>query len=206
MSRPARPTNSVRWWRERNLEAPDRDAFDILKRMALFRFAGEVPLSKGDVVLGDARHAGEMLKSHEGTVALVITSPPYLDTTDYAEDQWLRLWFLGGPERPSARLHRDDRHTSTEKYWDFLGEVWAGSALLLRKDCHIVVRIGGTMLNKTDLFAGVYASLSKGLSDRTVKPLHDGETSSIRKRQTNSFRPGTSPEKAEHDFAFAISA
>ena len=177
-----------------------------MSRLALFRFAGEVPQTKGDVVLGDARDAGEMLKTHEATVALVITSPPYLDTTDYAEDQWLRLWFLGGPDRPSARLHRDDRHTSTELYWEFLSEVWAGGASLLRQDSHIVVRIGGTMLGKADLFAGVYASLLKGLVGRTVKPLHDGETSSIRKRQTNSFRPGTSPEKSEHDFAFVVCA
>jgi hypothetical protein len=201
-----KPDYSVRWWRERELEAPDRDAFDVLKRTALFRFAGDVPQARGDVVLGDARNAGEMLKAHEATVALVITSPPYLDTTDYAEDQWLRLWFLGGPDRPSARLHRDDRHTSTELYWEFLSEVWAGGACLLRQDAHIVVRIGGTMLGKTDLFAGLYASLRQGLGGRTIRPLHEGETSSIRKRQTNSFRPGTSPEKSEHDFAFAISA
>jgi hypothetical protein len=55
------------------------------------------------------------------------------------------------------------------------------------------------------LFAGVYGSLVRGLGGRTVKPLHEGETSSIRKRQTNSFRPGTSPEKSEHDFAFLVS-
>ena len=201
-----KPEYSIRWWRERGLEAPDRDAFDVLKRTAVFRFAGELPQSKGDVALGDARDAGEMLKTHEGTVALVVTSPPYLDTTDYAEDQWLRLWFLGGPERPSARMHRDDRHTNPTHYWDFLSEVWAGGASLLRQDSHFVVRIGGTKLAKTDLFAGVYSSLLKGLGGRTVKPLHEGETSSIRKRQTNSFRPGTSPERSEHDFAFVVSA
>lgn len=30
-----------------------------------------------------------------GSVALVVTSPPFLDVVDYATDNWLRCWFLG---------------------------------------------------------------------------------------------------------------
>jgi len=146
-----------------------------------------------------------MLRRHKRTVSLVVTSPPYLDTTDYAEDQWLRLWFLGGPDKPSARLYKDDRHTRVDLYWDFLAKVWEGSASLLKDRAHIVVRIGGTILSKDDLFAGLSLSFRKGLAGRTIRALHDGETSNIRRRQTSSFRPGTSPEKMEHDFAFAIS-
>ncbi len=145
-----------------------------------------------------------MLSDHLGTVALVVTSPPYLNTTDYAEDQWLRLWFLGGPDRPSARLHKDDRHTNADQYWEFLKQVWRGSAALLSARATVVVRIGGTILDKGKLFDGVSRTLSEGLCERAVRPLHDGETSSIRKRQTNSFRPGTSSEKVEHDFAFSV--
>ena len=145
-----------------------------------------------------------MLSDYRKAVSLIITSPPYLDTTDYAEDQWLRLWFLCGPNRPSARLHRDDRHTQKEKYWTFLSEVWQGCSILLKDQAHLVVRIGGTRLEKVDLFAGLTASLERGLVDCKVMPLHEGESSMIKKRQTNSFRPGTSNNKVEHDFAFAV--
>jgi hypothetical protein len=31
----------------------------------------------------------------EGSVALVVTSPPFLDIVQYAEDNWLRCWFAG---------------------------------------------------------------------------------------------------------------
>jgi hypothetical protein len=199
-----KPEYSVRWWNARNLQPPVRDAFEILKTMAMFRYKGEIPQRKGQVVLCDSRSASEALAEHNGSVSLVVTSPPYLDTTDYAEDQWLRLWFLGGPDRPSAGLHKDDRHTHTDLYWSFLGEVWAGCASLLKDDAHVIVRIGGTMLGKTDLFAGLRKSLEAGLVGRKVQALHEGETSTIRRRQTNSFRPGTSSEKMEHDFAFAI--
>jgi hypothetical protein len=146
-----------------------------------------------------------LLEEHCGKVSLVLTSPPYLDTTDYAEDQWLRLWFFGAPPpKPVARLHRDDRHTRQDLYWRFLTKVWDGSASLLHKESHIVVRIGGTLLDKAELFAGISKSLEDGLTEFMVKPLRDGETSTIKKRQTNSFRPGTAPEKLEHDFTFAL--
>jgi len=31
----------------------------------------------------------------EGSVHLVVTSPPFLDVVDYAQDNWLRCWFCG---------------------------------------------------------------------------------------------------------------
>lgn len=200
-----KPDYSVRWWQERNLMPPVRDAFHVLRKCALFRLAGKPPPLKGDVVLTDAREAGLALKRYRNTVSLVVTSPPYLDTTDYAEDQWLRLWFLGGPPRPWARRFSDDRHTSASLYWRFLAEVWAGCAPLLRDDCRVVVRIGGTLLSKGELLGGLQTCLDHGLAGRKIRPLHAGETSAIRRRQTNSFRPGTSAKRTEHDFAFSVS-
>jgi hypothetical protein len=31
----------------------------------------------------------------DGTVSLVVTSPPFLDVVNYANDNWLRCWFIG---------------------------------------------------------------------------------------------------------------
>jgi len=31
----------------------------------------------------------------DGSVDLIVTSPPFLDTVDYAQDNWLRSWFCG---------------------------------------------------------------------------------------------------------------
>jgi hypothetical protein len=31
----------------------------------------------------------------DGSIALVVTSPPFLDVVDYAGDNWLRCWFIG---------------------------------------------------------------------------------------------------------------
>ncbi|WP_082652795.1 DNA methyltransferase [Aureimonas sp. AU12] len=200
-----KPDYSVRWWRERNLSAPERKTFPILREAAKFRFLKRPPEAKGKVVLDDARRATENFQDALGQVALVVTSPPYLDTTDYSEDQWLRLWFLGGADRPKHRINRDDRHTVLKDYWRFLNEVWKGVAPLVRDQAVIVVRIGGTKLTKEDLFSGVTSGLECAFNERRVKPIHSGRSSEIAKRQTNAFRPGTSPERLEHDFSFAIS-
>lgn len=34
--------------------------------------------------------------------SLLFTSPPYYGVTNYFYDQWLRLWLLGGPEKPQS--------------------------------------------------------------------------------------------------------
>ena len=187
------------------MEPPRRETFEVLKEAVRFRFTQPPPRRRGSVVLSDARRCGEVLKKHAGSVSLVVTSPPYIDTTDYAEDQWLRLWFLGGDPKPMLRLHKDDRHTHAENYWNFLEEAWRGCAPLLRDTAQIVVRIGGTRLSKPELLEGLRGSLERGLSDRTVGTTSQGSSSHIAKRQTNAFRPGTSPNRLEHDFSFSRS-
>jgi hypothetical protein len=199
-----KPEYSVRWWQERGLQAPRRETFEVLSQAVRFRFSQPPPDQRGRVVLSDARRCGQVLKKHAGSVALIVTSPPYIDTTDYAEDQWLRLWFLGGEPKPMLRLHKDDRHTMAENYWSFLEEAWRGCAPLLRDTAHVVVRIGGSKLSKSELLHGLHGSLVRGLGGRTVQALNQGNSSQITKRQTNSFRPGTSPDRLEHDFTFLV--
>ena len=199
-----KPDYSVRWWIEKGYTAPDRDVFAVVRRMARYRLRHPPAALRGVVRRRDARGAAAGFPGLRGSVCLMVTSPPYLDTTHYAEDQWLRLWFLGGAERPTSRTDGDDRHTNLEAYWQFLTEAWAGCAALLRDDAVIVVRIGGARICKDDLLAGLRRSFVTGLASADVRTLHAGTTTAIRNRQTNVFRPGTTRERYEHDFAFRI--
>jgi hypothetical protein len=199
-----KPDYSVRWWAAKGLTAPERDTFKVVKALAEYRLVSERPKLRGGIKLRDARQAERAFPSLENQVKLIVTSPPYLDTTDYREDQWLRLWFLGGEERPTMVKNRDDRHTSTELYWKFMEEAWAGCAKLVQKGTVIVIRIGGAKFTKDDLFDGLQSSLRTGFADRRIKSLHTGLTTEIKNRQTNAFRPGTTPERYEHDFAFSL--
>ena len=100
--------------------------FDSARVCGISLWIAEPP-GKGRVVEDDVRNASKRLRSYRGKVKLVITSPPYLDITDYHEDQWLRLWFLGGAAKPITGRSRDDRHRRVESYWEFLREAWKAS-------------------------------------------------------------------------------
>ena len=195
-----KPDYSVRWWVENGYVAPDRDVFDILVGQVAFRFAKGVPSIVGEARLGDVRNATTMFRKLRGSVRLVITSPPYLDTTDYGEDQWLRLWFLGGAERPKGRLFADARHSSSTAYWSFLVAAWTGMAGLLAPDCTIVIRIGGMSFEPEELEAGVLSSLREGLGCTSLDVIQPLDVSEIKNRQTNVFRPGTNGKRVEYDF------
>ena len=48
--------------------------------------------SSGIFINGDAANTGQLKK---GSVSLTVTSPPFLDVVQYADDNWLRCWFNG---------------------------------------------------------------------------------------------------------------
>jgi hypothetical protein len=199
-----KPNYSVRWWKTRDMVAPDRDAFEVLRRLAAFRYRMPPATTTGLVKQGDARNVSENFPDVRGEVKLVVTSPPYLDTTDYAEDQWLRLWFLGGPSQPIARQYKDDRITQPPIYWSFLKHAWAGMEPLLHDRAVIVIRIGGAMLSKDELFEGLTTTLAEGMNRFSVSALTLGITSNIRPRETSAFRPNAIKKRVEHDFTFEL--
>jgi hypothetical protein len=197
-----KPNYSVNWWKKNKLTAPKRDIFKILKEMINFRYASEVPKARGFVKQVDARNAIKAFPNLEGRVPLVITSPPYLDTTNFEEDQWLRLWFLGGPPNPQIRADGDDRHGDADKYWDFLTEAWAGMAPLLSRDAHLIIRIGGKRLSKEEIEEGLTDTLEEGL-EKDLRLL-ESKSSEIVSGQIRTFRPTAAAASTEHDFHFIV--
>jgi hypothetical protein len=196
-----KPAYSVRWWNAKGCVAPDRDVFPILRGSAEYRYGSPLPGLKGRVVEGDVRKAGSLLRSYKGKVKLVITSPPYLDITDYHEDQWLRLWLLGGAARPITGQGKDDRHRRVDVYWQFLREAWKGIVPLLQDSAQVVIRIGGTRLGEGELRAGLLESLNS--TERKFR-LVEARQTDIKNGQRRIFQ--TAPEKAsvEHDFRFRL--
>lgn len=197
-----KPAYSVRWWQRNGYQPPYRDAFDILRRMVGYRFRTTPPTRRGAVVLADARGAGQQFAGLAGQVTDVITSPPYLDTTNYHEDQWLRLWFLGG-EATSSYKRQDGRHYNKDSYWSFLEEAWGGIAPLLASEARLVIRIGGRRLEKDEMLSSLQETLIRGLG-RAVHPVDDGVTTPVKRTQANSFRGAKASPTVEHDFCFIV--
>ena len=100
-----KPNYSIRYWRKRGLVAKRKRVFDLLSKRAHLRLGKGRPHGHGVSVRRDVRSLGRVLLPWEQAVQLVVTSPPYLDVTNFEEDQWLRLWFLGGAPAPTHRPH-----------------------------------------------------------------------------------------------------
>ena len=100
-----KPAYSVRFWKNHGFTAPERDTFALLRRQAAYRYESPRPDGRGWVFHKDMRQLPWVADQLPGPIRLVVTSPPYLDVTNFEENQWLRLWFLGGPPVPHARPH-----------------------------------------------------------------------------------------------------
>ena len=197
-----KPAYSVRWWREKGYTPPSRDVFSILRHMNDYRFRTLPPTRHGEVALSDARNAAKRFPYLAGRVTDIITSPPYLDTTNYREDQWLRLWFLGG--KATVRQPRDDgRHYNVGRYQTFLTEAWAGIAPLLADKSRIVVRIGGRKLTRDESLATLLNSLQGGIG-RHIHLADAGVSSPVTHTQANTFRGAKPSPIVEHDFCFLL--
>ncbi len=138
-----KPTYSLNYWRDRGLYAPRRDVFELLRDRAEYRLAAGAPQREGHVACCDIRNIAKRFHWARGAAAAAITSPPYLDTTRVEEDQWLRLWLLGGVPRPTYnKVSKDDRYEDAAAYWDFLQAAWRGIGPLLRPSSVVVCRLG----------------------------------------------------------------
>ena len=198
-----KPRYSVRYWWARGLVAKRKRVFDILGQRAHLRLSEGRPRGLGVSVRSDVRSLGRLLLPWEQTVQLVITSPPYLDVTNFEEDQWLRLWFLGGePEPTNRRISRDDRHSSPERYWRFIADAWKGVARLLAPNAVIVCRISGKGQTVESLARGMRGTVQAAFPDaRLIQPPLQ---SAPHRRQTDNFRPGTKGIGGDVDFVFRV--
>ena len=196
-----KPAYSVRFWKTHGYEAPERDVFALLRDRVAFRYESDPPTRAGTVLRTDMRELPRLVES-VGPIRCVITSPPYLDVTNYEEDQWLRLWFLGGAPHPTYRkVSTDDRHERPEKYWDMISDMWRVLGRILAKNAEIVIRIGGKAFDPEETAKRLKAT---GVFSQRRLCLVDYETSEIKKRQTDVFRPGSKGCLVESDFHFRM--
>lgn len=197
-----KPEYSVRWWKDKGYVAPERDVFDLIRTKAAFRYASGVPSGRATVRLGDMRDLART-DLGEQPARLAVTSPPYLDTTDFEEDQWLRAWFLGGHELPRKSGRTDHRHRSEDRYWQLIADAWRTLGQVIADRGDVVIRIGARSLSPDRLRDALVGASE--VSGRRVK-LVGHETTSVVRRQTDSFRPGTTGVRYEVDCHFKFAS
>jgi len=196
-----KPDYSLRFWRDRDLTAPLRDPFEILRERVAFRYTTPPPQGQATVFNSDMRELPRLLAASDA-LRCVVTSPPYLDVTNFEEDQWLRHWFLGGPSVPRrTAMSRDDRHSSRDGYWRLIADMWRALGQVLGPRAHVVIRIGAKSMAPEAVASAVTGTAV--CSGRRVR-LVASEVSELRGRQTDAFRPGATGCSREIDCHFVM--
>jgi len=72
------------------------------------------------------------------SVQLVVTSPPFLDIVQYAEDNWLRSWFAGIDVTTVAIAH----HRTEARWQDMVRETLIELARVVRPGGHVAFEVG----------------------------------------------------------------
>ncbi|MEO8206742.1 MAG: DNA methyltransferase [Chthoniobacterales bacterium] len=98
----------------------------------------------------------------EGSLHLVVSSPPFLDEVDYVTDNWLRCWFCGIELTPDTNPHI---HGKLNAWGDMMQSVLRELARVLHPKGKIAIEVGEVrkgkvLLEDTVLQAGQSAGLT----------------------------------------------
>ena len=119
------------------VQPPERDIAEIILKKTRTLLKDGCPPSQ----VCSSLHVGtawEVPGIGNGTVDLVVTSPPFLDIVQYAGDNWLRCWFAGiDPATVAIDIHK------TEEAWTLMvTRVLREQARILRSGGHVAFEVG----------------------------------------------------------------
>ena len=186
-----KPGYAVNFWTEHKMLPTQVDVVALIKAKAERYLTDAPPNVEGGIALADSREPdtfNEFPKAH-----FVVTSPPYYGMRTYLPDQWLRLWFLGGPDFVEYRQPRDQlTHTGAKHFSNEMNRVWKNVAALARNGARLIIRYGGIHDRDAEPMDVLKASLvGSGWKMVTSKAVPDSDRG---RRQVRQFQ--AEPKKA----------
>jgi hypothetical protein len=192
-----KPAYAVRYWRAHGLRPQRVDVLDIVKRRAERYFAHRLD-APGKARLADSRSPAALQpRVPKRRFRWIITSPPYYGMRTYVADQWLRFWFLGGPDSVDYGHGEQISHGSPEAFAADLRKVWKNAAAVSAEDASLVIRFGGIADRAADPIDILKASLlGSGWRIQTFRPAGSAHAG---KRQADTFLRRLSKARTEID-------
>lgn len=199
----AKPDYAVRFWKKHGMVAPKIDIVEVLSRK-IHRLVG-LPDENNNittqVLCADSQNK-RAYKSIDAAPDIVITSPPYYGMRTYLQDQWLRNWFLGGPEEIDYSSGNQLDHGGPEKFAKSLGKVWKNVGEIGSDDLHMYVRFGIIPSVKVDAKKIFMDSLKQSGIDWRLISVRPAKTAHAGKRQATQMKASSSAA-IEYDFHVA---
>src|SRR5581483_3662065 len=193
-----KPEYSVRYWRDRKMLPPNVSAIEVLRKKLkrITDLSTDSPSHIRNVKCLDARKSTSFRTVKGPTVT--VTSPPYYGMRTYVQDQWLRMWFLGGSEEVDYENDNQLCHTGHERFTRDLSKVWSNIAKRAQDEAHLYVRFGSIPSAKSDARVILKDSLEEAGHWKLVS-VRSAETSNSGKRQADYMGSNSEPA-IEFDF------
>lgn len=198
----SKPDYAVRFWKTRGMKAPRFIVLDVLKKKInrLVQLSEKPQNLTTQVLLGDSR-SPELFGLINAIPSIVVTSPPYYGMRSYVQDQWLRNWFMGGPDRVDYSHGLQVDHGGQEAFAESLSQVWRNVSDLAptQTDLHMYVRFGVIPSIKSDAKSLLLESLqTSGIHWRVVST-RSAASADAGKRQAEQMKT-ESTAAIEYDF------
>lgn len=189
-----KPRYAVKYWTQRDL-LPRKVELETIILQRANRFYTTLPEGRGTIILGDSRISTNF--PNDRRYSIVITSPPYYGMRTYIPDQWLRNWFLGGPEHVDYSCDSQVTHSSSQDYINDLKRVWKNCFEACHDHAKLVIRFGGIADRNVDPKFLIKSSL-KGTGWK-IKTINSAGTAHKGKRQADAFLKNASIPLCEYD-------
>ncbi len=196
-----KPDYAARYWGERHMRPPFSDVRAVIARR-VDRLLKIVPplMAPARASHGDAR-CPSSYEALPGAIDWVVTSPPYLGMVTYEVDQWLRLWFLGGPEHPVYRNSRQLCHHDADTFARDLATVWDLIAAHASPTVKMVIRFGAIGSRKADYVGLIKQSLHQSRAPWRLTAMRSaGDAAKGRRQSVSMGKRGRSSTIEERDF------
>jgi hypothetical protein len=139
---------SIKWWKENGFGTPPEiNPYSFLEKKINWRYEKGIPNipAVNQIYFGDSTiELPEMfdeMNKHNKKISLLFTSPPYCSITNYYSDQWLRLWMLGGLEKPVTLKEKNKgRFANKQDYYDLLDSVFGTCSKMMKENAIVYVR------------------------------------------------------------------
>lgn len=192
-----KPAYATRFWQSQGMKPQSVDVLGVITRRAQ-RYFCSVPTASGLIRQSDSRVMESLVPENRSKrFDWIITSPPYYGMRTYIPDQWLRNWFIGGPDRVEYSQRYQLTHSAPNEFVHDLKVVWRNAAAFSSANATLVIRFGGIRDRKANPLDLIKSSLSD--SGWTVKTVRAAGSAILGKRQADAFLRASSAPRLEYD-------
>lgn len=180
-----KPNAAVRYWEKNGMKPKKINLLEVVKRRTFFSFSHLPPSCDGGIIFGDSRDP--MGWAPKEGFSWIITSPPYFGMNTYTQDQWLRYWFLGGPNVVDYSQSHQIAHSGKSDFINGLSKVWSQITDVCAPESKLVVRFGSLPSLPCDPEEILTRSLEIADCGWQITHIEDAGFPSKGKRQSEQF-------------------